>query len=283
MTGRVAGKVAFVTGAARGQGRSHAIRLAEEGADIIAVDVCEDLPESNYPLGTAADLQETVKAVEALDRRIIARKADVRDRNALAAVLAEGVAELGHLDVVVANAGIAPLGKEMPPKTFLDVFDINFVGVFNAINAAYDYLPDGASIIATGSIAALLPGGTGDAGSGSDGYSHAKRGVAELVHKLALSFAPRMIRVNAVHPTNCNTGMLQSEPMYRQFRPDLESPTAADAREAFYAMQAMPVPWVEPVDISNAVVFLASDESRYVSGLQFKVDAAAMSKYELKL
>ncbi|MCW2527806.1 MAG: 3-ketoacyl-ACP reductase [Pseudonocardiales bacterium] len=283
MAGRVAGKVAFITGAARGQGRSHAIRLAEEGADIIAVDICEDLPESNYPLSTPDDLKETVAAVEALDRRIIARKADVRDRNALAAVLAEGVAEFGHLDIVVANAGIAPLGKEMPPKSFLDVMDINFVGVFNAINAAYDYLPDGASIIATGSIAALLPGGTGDAGPGSDGYSHAKRSVAELVHKLSLTLAPRMIRVNAVHPTNCNTGMLQSEPMYRQFRPDLEDPTAEQAKEAFYSMQAMPVPWVEPVDISNAVVYLASDESRYVSGLQLKVDAAAMSKYELKI
>jgi SDR family mycofactocin-dependent oxidoreductase len=283
MAGRVQGKVAFVTGAARGQGRSHAIRLAEEGADIIAIDVCSDIPENNYPLGTPDDLKETVAAVEALDRRIVARQADVRDRAALADVLAEGVAELGHLDVVVANAGIAPLGNDQPPKRFLDVLDVNYVGVINAINAAYDHLPDGASIIATGSVAALLPTGTGDSGAGGAGYSFAKRSVAELVHSLARALAPRFIRVNAVHPTNCNTGMLQSEPMYRQFRPDLEAPTAEDAYQAFFSLQPMPVPWVEPVDISNAVVYLASDESRYVSGLQLKVDAGAMTRYEAKI
>ena len=278
MTGRVQGKVAFITGAARGQGRSHALRLAQEGADIIAVDLCEDIESNGYPLSREEDLAETARLIEALDRRVITRKADVRERSQLAAALRDGVAEFGHLDVVVANAGICPLGSDVPPIGFLDAVSVDLVGVINAVEAAFPYLGAGASIICTGSVAGLMSGGTDNPqnGPGGAGYSPAKRGVARFVHDLALQLAPHAIRVNAVHPTNVNTDMLQSKPMYKVFRPDLEDPTREDAELAFPAMQPMPIGYVEPVDISNGVLFLASDEARYVTGLQLKVDAGAL-------
>jgi SDR family mycofactocin-dependent oxidoreductase len=278
MAGRVEGKVAFVTGAARGQGRSHALRLAQEGADIIAVDICEDIETNHYPLAREADLAETARQVEALDRRVVTSKADVRERSQLAAALSAGVAELGHLDIVVAQAGICPLGADVPPQGFLDAVSVDLVGVINAVEAAFPYLGAGASIICTGSVAGLLSGGADNPqnGPGGAGYGHAKRGVARFVHDLALQLAPHSIRVNAVHPTNVNTDMLQSEPMYKIFRPDLEHPTREDAEPAFTVMQPMPIGYVEPVDISNAVLYLASEEARYVTGLQLKVDAGAL-------
>ena len=280
--GRVEGKVAFITGAARGQGRSHALRLAEEGADIIAVDICKDIATNEYALSTPDDLKETVRLVEALDRRIIAVEADVRDRAQLAAAMEQGIAELGKIDVVVANAGIMPLGGQPKLQAWTDVVDTNFLGVVNAVHAALPHLTEGASIICTGSAAAFMTGqGIAQPGvdPGGSGYSYAKRMVAEFVHEMARQCAPQMIRVNAVHPTNCNTNMLNSAPMYRAFRPDLENPTREDAVLAFPAQNALPIPYVEPVDISNAVVYLASEESRYVTGLQVKVDAGSYLKF----
>jgi SDR family mycofactocin-dependent oxidoreductase len=278
MSDRLTGKVALVTGAARGQGRSHALRLAKEGADIIALDICEDIPTNHYPLASKDDLAETARLVEALDRRVVTRQADVRERSQLASAVADGVSELGRLDIVVANAGICPLGADVPPQGFLDAVSVDLVGVINAVEAAFPHLRAGASIIATGSVAGLLSGGADNPqnGPGGAGYGHAKRGVARFVHDLALQLAPHSIRVNAVHPTNVNTDMLQSAPMYKIFRPDLENPTREDAEPAFSVMQPMPIGYVEPVDISNAVLFLASDESRYVTGLQLKVDAGAL-------
>jgi SDR family mycofactocin-dependent oxidoreductase len=278
MTDRVAGKVAFITGAARGQGRSHALQLAREGADIIAVDICRDIETNHYPLATTADLEETARLVEALDRRIVTRVADVRERSPMAAAVAEGVAELGRLDIVVAQAGICPLGADGPVQAWFDAVAVDLVGVINAVEAAFPHLGPGASIICTGSIAGLLSGATDTpaTGPGGAGYTHAKRGVARFVHDLALQLAPHSIRVNAVHPTNVDTDMLQNEPMYRVFRPDLDHPTRQDAEVTFGALQPMPIPYVEAIDISNAVLYLASDESRYVTGLQLKVDAGAM-------
>ena len=278
MAGRMSGKVVFVTGAARGQGRSHALRLAQEGADVIAVDICEDIDSNHYPLATEADLAETARQIEALDRRVVTRVADVRDRAQLAAAVEAGVAELGHLDVVLANAGICPLGADVPIQGFFDVVAVNLTGVINAVEVAMPHLSAGASIVCTGSVAGLLSGGTDNPqnGPGGAGYSYAKQGVARFVHELAKQLAPQSIRVNAVHPTNVNTDMLQSEPMYKVFRPDLENPTREDAELAFPAMQPMPIGYVEAVDISNAVLFLASDEARFVTGLQMKVDAGAL-------
>ncbi|RBY85123.1 mycofactocin-coupled SDR family oxidoreductase [Blastococcus sp. TF02A-26] len=276
MAGSLQGRVAFITGAARGQGRSHAVRLAREGADVIAVDICAQLPSVDYPMATEDDLAETARLVEALDRRIVTRVADVRDRGQLAAAVEAGVAELGRLDVVVANAGISPLGAAHGSRAWFDAVSTNLVGVINTVEAAFDHLGPGASIICTGSMAAMMPGGVGNGGGGAAGYAYSKREVARFVHDLAGELAPRDIRVNAVHPGNTDTPMLQNDMMYRMFRPDLENPTRADAEPGFASMHKMPVTTLEADDISGAVLFLASDASRYVTGLQLKVEAGAL-------
>jgi SDR family mycofactocin-dependent oxidoreductase len=276
--GRVEDKVVFITGAARGQGRSHAVHLAEEGADIIAVDICEDIASNDYPLARREDLDETAKLVEKTGRRIVAIQADVRDRASLAEALRAGVAELGKLDVVVANAGICPLGEDKSVDAFVDAVDVDLIGVMNAVHVALPQLHEGASIIMTGSVAGLLSSpssGSGPQGLGGAGYNLAKRVIVEYSTTLAVKLAPKSIRVNAVHPSNCNTDMLQSAPMHRTFRPDLANPTVEEAEVGFRSMQAMPIPWVEPSDISYAVVYLASDESRYVTGMQLRVDGGA--------
>ncbi|MGX7680045.1 mycofactocin-coupled SDR family oxidoreductase [Jatrophihabitans sp. DSM 45814] len=277
MTDRVAGKVALITGAARGQGRSHAIHLAREGADIIAVDFCTSFDTIDYPMATTEDLAQTAKEVESFDRRVLTIQADVRDPNAMQNAVAQGIAEFGKLDVVLANAGICAMAKEQPLQSWVDVSNVNFVGVMNTLNAAIPHLKAGASMVVTGSLAALLPGGPGQA-PGGVAYSWAKRTLISLVHDLALVLAPDFIRLNGVHPTNCNTNMLQHEEMYKSFRPDLEHPTKEDAILAFPSLQAIPVPWVEPADISQAMVFLASDESRYVTGQFIAVDAGGHLK-----
>ncbi|MDT5200671.1 MAG: hypothetical protein QOE52_4207 [Mycobacterium sp.] len=276
--GRVEGKVAFITGAARGQGRSHAVHLAEEGADIIAVDLCEDIASNEYPLARPEDLDETARLVEKTGRRIVPIHADVRDRKALGEALGTGIAEFGKLDVVVANAGICPLGEGQSVEAFIDAVDVDLVGVINTVHVALPHLSERASIIMTGSVAGLLSSassGSGPQGLGGAGYNLAKRVIVEYTTTLAVKLAPKLIRVNAVHPTNCNTDMLQSEPMYKTFRPDLANPSVEEAEAGFRSMQAMPIPWVDPSDISYAVVYLASDESRYVTGLQLKVDGGA--------
>jgi SDR family mycofactocin-dependent oxidoreductase len=273
--GRVQDKVVFITGVARGQGRAHALRLAGEGADIIGVDLCADIATNDYALSSRADLEETVRQVEKLDRRMYAAVADVREPSQLADAVTSGVAELGRLDAIVAQAGICPLG-DPDPQAFMDAVMVDFNGVANAVNAGLPHLNDGGSVVATGSLAALIAGATDNpaTGPGGLGYSLAKRFVASFVNDLAIALAPRKIRANAVHPTNCNTNMLNSEIMYRQFRPDLENPTREDALPAFPAMTAMPgVGYVEPEDIADAVLFLVSDESRYVTGVQLRIDA----------
>jgi SDR family mycofactocin-dependent oxidoreductase len=278
---RVQDKVVLVTGAARGQGRSHAVRLAEEGADVILFDICADIATNEYPLATADDLEDARIEVEKTGRRAVAAEVDVRDRPDVVRELARAVAELGDtLDVVVANAGICPLGDELGVDAFVDAIDVDFVGVLNTVHAALPYLKAGASIITIGSVAGLMAAGRsavgGPSGPGGAGYSFAKQLVNSYTKQLAAVLAPQLVRVNAVHPTNCNTAMLNSDPMYKQFRPDLQHPTRDDALLAFPALQVMPVPYVEPQDVSHLVCFLASDESRYVTGGQFAVDAGAM-------
>ena len=280
--GRVQGKVAFITGAARGQGRSHAIRLAEEGADIIAVDICKDFETVGYPMATPDDLKETARLVEKLDRRIVTAEADVRDRSQLTAALERGISELGKVDVVVAQAGIAAMKGQPPLQAWTDSVDTILLGTINAIQASLPHLSEGASVIATGSVAAYmnaLPMTQLGTDPGGHGYMYAKRAIANYIHELARNLAPRMIRANAINPTNVDTDMLQSEPMYKSFRPDLEHPTKEDATPAFYVQQGMPLPWIEPVDISNMVLFLASDEARYVTGMQMRVDAGGYLKW----
>jgi SDR family mycofactocin-dependent oxidoreductase len=279
--GRVQGKVAFITGAARGQGRSHAVRLAEEGADIIAVDLCKNVDTIGYPMATPDDLKETARLVEKLGQKVVAVEADVRERAQLQDALDRGLAELGKVDVVIAQAGIAGMKGTPPLQAWTDVIDTNLIGVINAVHVALPHLSAGASVIATGSTASFidaLPMRQVGTDPGGVAYMYAKRLLSQFMHNLAREVAPLMIRVNVVHPTNCNTDMLQSEPMYRSFRPDLPNPTRADAEPAFHVQQAMPIPYVEPVDISNAVLFLASDEARYVTGMQMRVDAGGYLK-----
>ncbi|BBX18088.1 SDR family mycofactocin-dependent oxidoreductase [Mycolicibacterium duvalii] len=280
---RLKGKVALVTGAARGQGRSHAVHLADEGADIIALDICADIESNEYPLATPADLDETADLVEKAGQRVVTAAVDVRDRAALMSALEDAVAQLGGLHVVVANAGICPQGNHIPFRGFIDAFDVDFVGVVNTIHVSLDHLGSGGSIIATGSIAGLidqkdLATGGGPQGPGGAGYGMAKKMIRDYTKALALTLAPHSIRVNAVHPTNVNTDMLHNQPMYKVFRPDLPEPSREDAELVFPVLQAMPTPWVEPEDISHAVVYLASDEARFVTGQQLFVDAGAALK-----
>lgn len=264
MPGRVAGKVAFITGAARGQGRSHAVRLAEEGADIIAVDVCHDYPTVSYPLATAADLAETVKAVEALDRRIVAAQADVRDAAALRAAVDDGVTQLGRLDIVCANAGICTIQawQDVTPAVWQDTLDTNLTGVWNTMIAAAPHLiaAGGGSIICTSSTAGikglpfLAP------------YVAAKHGVVGIAKTMANELARHHIRVNTVHPTGVDTPMAAG-------LGGLEPLIGTDQNLGPIFMNTLPVQSVDARDISNAVLFLASDEARYVTGLEFTVDA----------
>ena len=280
--GRVEGKVAFVTGAARGQGRSHALRLAEEGADIIAVDICCDIDTIGYSMASPEDLDQTARMVEKTGQGIVLAQADVREPAQLREALQNGLSEFGKLDIVVAQAGIAGMKGEPPMQAWCDVINTNLIGTINAIQVALPHLSAGASIIATGSTAALMDTAN-NPNPGSDpggmAYVHSKRALATYVHDLATELAPRGMRANVVHPTNCNTDMLQSDPMYRSFRPDLEQPTRADAEPVFGVQQAMRIPYVEPEDISNAVLWLASDESRYVTGMQLRVDAGGYLKW----
>jgi (+)-trans-carveol dehydrogenase len=275
MTGRVEGKVAFITGAARGQGRSHAVRLAEEGADIIAIDICEPIRDTPHSGATEADLAETVKLVEALDRRIIAVKADVRDLSMVQAAVSEGVAEFGRLDIVAANAGISASPyetAELPEESWQDMMDVNLTGAWHTAKAAIPHLiagRRGGAIVITSSSAGLK----GFANVGH--YVAAKHGLVGLMRTLALELAPRSIRVNSLHPTQVNTDMIMNEVTYRLFSPELEQPTQEDFAEVSERMQALPIPWVEPVDVSNALLFLVSDEARYITGVALPVDAGS--------
>lgn len=264
MTGRVAGKVALITGAARGQGRSHALTLAEHGADIIAVDVCADNASADYPMATPDDLARTTKDVEALDRRVVAVRADVRDRDALAAAVAEGVAQLGRLDIVVANAGICVLRSwdEVTPQIWEDIIAVGLTGVWNtmAVSAPHLVAAGGGSIIATGSTAAIkgvpfmAP------------YVAAKHGVVGLAQAMANELGRHHIRVNTVHPTGVLTPLVEG-------LADMDRLIADNPGVPGIFMNTIPVKFIEPRDVSAAVLYLASDESRYVTGLSLTVDA----------
>jgi (+)-trans-carveol dehydrogenase len=279
MTGRVAGKVALITGAARGQGRSHAVRLAQEGADIIALDICSDIRGASYPGATPEDLAQTVRVVESLDRRIVARTADVRDYAAVAGVVSEGVAQLGRLDIVSANAGIASppfAAQDMPQDAWQIMIDVNLTGVWHTCKAAIPHLIEGrrgGSVILTSSAAGLK------AYQNVANYVAAKHGVVGLMRTLAIELAPHLIRVNCLNPTSVNTLMIHNDVTYRQFRPDLDrQPEVEDVRGIFASLNAMPIPWIEPVDVSNSLLFLASDEARYITGVALPIDAGQLVK-----
>jgi len=282
MSRSLQGKVAFITGAGRGQGRAHAVRMAEEGADIVGVDICRQIDSNPYPLSSSEDLAETASLVKALGRKMIAIEADVRSRPALAEATSTAAREFGKIDIVVANAGILPMAMGDPdPMDFVDAVDVDLVGVMNAVAACYPYLPDGASIIITGSTAGMMPNTTDNPtmGPGGVGYGWSKRILIEYTEQMALVLAPRFIRVNAMHPTNCNTHLINNDGIYAMFRPDVQNPTWDDVKPAFTHFQAMPIPYVEPSDIAALASFLASDDARYITGQQIRVDAGSLLKF----
>jgi (+)-trans-carveol dehydrogenase len=275
--GKLDGKVAFITGAARGQGRSHAVWLADEGADIIAIDVCADIDTVPFAGATDADLAETVEAVEALGRRIIATKADVRDYDAVRSAVDTGVTEFGRLDIVSANAGIVSFGMahDLTEQSWQDVVGINLTGVWHTAKAAIPHLIEGGrggAIVLTSSSAGL---------KGFPGAAHyvaSKHGVIGLMRALALELAPHLIRVNSLHPTQVDTPMIQNESTYRMFLPDVENPTREDFEPASQVTNALPIPWVTSEDVSAALSFLVSDEGRYITGVTLPVDAGCVLK-----
>ncbi|OBA77016.1 3-ketoacyl-ACP reductase [Mycobacterium sp. 1554424.7] len=259
-------KVVVVTGAARGMGRAHCERFADQGADVIAIDI----------LPSAAELRDTATEVEKRGRQCVTAFADVTDLAALTGAVERGVAELGPLDVIVANAGIHPAGAptwELTEELWRRTFDVNLTGVWHTVKAGLPHFGErGGSIILISSTNGLR--GTANTAH----YTSAKHAVVGLARTLANELGEKGIRVNTVHPGAVATAMILNDVTLRQLRPDLENPTVDDAAEALTARHLLPVPWVEPVDVANAVVFLASDEARYITGNQLVVDAGLLGK-----
>ena len=278
MTGRVEGKVAFITGAARGQGRAHAVRLAEEGADIIAVDICKQIDSVQIPLSTPEDLAETADLVKGHNRRVFTAEVDVRDYDALKAAVDAGVEQMGRLDIIVANAGIgnggATLDKTSEPD-WTDMIDVNLGGVWKTVKAGVPHIlagGRGGSIILTSSVGGLK------AYPHTGHYVAAKHGVVGLMRTFAVELGAQNIRVNSVHPTNVNTPLFMNEGTMKLFRPDLENPGPEDMKVVGQLMHTLPIGWVEPEDIANAVLFLASDEARFITGVTLPVDGGSCLK-----
>lgn len=291
MAGRMQGKVSFITGAGRGQGRAHAVLQAREGADIIAIDICENIESNPYPMASWDDLTETKRLVEKEGQGCVTVKADVRRRDELVEALNQGVAELGQLTTVMANAGILPLAMGDPqPMDFHDAVDVDLIGVMNTVAVSVPHLMaagNGASIVITGSTAALIPNtvsSTADPrtimGPGGAGYSWSKQTLVGYAQQMALHLAPTGIRVNVVHPTNCNTHLMNAEGIYQVFRPDIDGKVSKDdfkLASQFY--HALPTPWLEPEDVAELVLFLASDASKYMTGASIPIDAGCMIKW----
>jgi (+)-trans-carveol dehydrogenase len=271
---RLKGKVAFITGAARGQGRAHAVRMAEEGADIIAIDACTSVGPNVG--ATIEDFEETAAQVEQLGRRILWSRNDIRDYAATDAALRRGVDEFGRLDVVVCNAGISSGGPaaELSEEFWQDMIDVNLTGQWKTCKAAIPHLiaSGGGSISIISSFAGLNGMPTGAS------YCSAKTGLLGLMRVLAAEHGKDNIRVNTIHPSNVATPMLINESTFKHFRPDLENPTLEDFEEAAKRVHLLPVPYVQPEDIANAAVFLASEEGRYITGVALPVDAGANAK-----
>ena len=279
MGDRVAGKVAFVTGAARGQGRSHALRLAQEGADIIAVDVCAPVSSNSViPPSTPDDLAETADLIKGQNRRIVTAEVDVRDYDALKAAVDSGVEQLGRLDIIVANAGIGNGGQTLDKTSeqdWQDMIDVNLSGVWKTVKAGVPHILSGGrggSIVLTSSVGGLK------AYPHTGHYIAAKHGVVGLMRTFAVELGEHSIRVNSVHPTNVNTPMFMNEGTMRLFRPDLDAPGPDDMAVVARMMHVRPVGWVEPEDISTAVLFLASDEARFITGVTLPVDGGSCLK-----
>jgi SDR family mycofactocin-dependent oxidoreductase len=274
VTDAVRGKVAFITGAARGQGRAHAVRLAEEGADIIAVDVCAPIATVPYGMPTPDDLAETASLVRSTGRRVVTAETDVRDLATLSQAVTTGVEELGRLDIVVANAGISTTAStlDMTEEMWTTMLDINLTGVWKTLKATVPHVirgGRGGSVVITSSIATEI------AHENTAHYTASKHGLVGLMRVMAKELAPQNIRVNSLHPTTVGTGMVLNDTIYRLFRPDLESPTRDDFLQAAQSINALPVPMLEPIDVAHAVIYLVSDAGRYITGTTQVLDAGA--------
>jgi len=277
--GLVDGKVALVTGAGRGQGRSHAVRLAQEGADVIAVDVCADVVETiPYGLSTEDDLDATIKQIEAADRRAVKAVADVRSLPQMQSAVEAGLAEFGKIDIVCANAGIGSwaVAWEMTEQQWNEMIDINLTGVFNTARAALPSMVErgeGGSVVLTSSTAGIR------AYANTAHYTAAKHGVIGLMKVLAQEAGPHRIRVNAVCPTTVRTPLVINDSTFELFAPHLENPTEDDVREPFESLNILPgVAWIEPEDVSDAVLFLCSDAAKYITGVALPIDAGNIVK-----
>jgi SDR family mycofactocin-dependent oxidoreductase len=277
--GLVDGKVALVTGAGRGQGRSHALRLASEGADVIAVDIGGGRVETiSYDLASEADLDSTVKEIESMGRRAVKAVADVRSLSELQSAVDVGLSELGKIDIVCANAGIGSwaVAWEMTEQQWKDMIDINLTGVFNATRVALPAMVErgeGGSIVLTSSTAGLR------AYANTAHYTAAKHGVIGLMKVLAQEAGPHRIRVNAVCPTTVRTPLVINDSTFELFAPHLENPTEDDVREPFESLNILPgVAWIEPEDVSDAVLFLCSDAAKYITGVALPIDAGNIVK-----
>lgn len=276
MGARLEGRVAFITGAARGQGRSHALRLASEGADIVALDRCDDIDTVAYPLSRPNDLDETARLVREQGRNIVTTIGDVRSSGDMRAATELALGTFGRIDVVVANAGIWSPGAlwEMDDATWHDMIDVNLTGVFNAVRFAIPHMMErrsGSLVLTSSTCGVKALGWMGH-------YNAAKHGVMGLTKSLALDLGPYFVRANAILPSTVNTPMIHNDPSYKIYRPDLENPTREEAMAGFYAHNAMPLPYVEPEDVSAVVAFLASDESRYITGIGIPVDLGTIQK-----
>jgi SDR family mycofactocin-dependent oxidoreductase len=277
MTGRLAGKTAFITGAARGIGRAQAVRFAQEGAAIIGVDVCAPIESVHVPASAPADLDETARLVQQAGGRIVTDIVDVRDLDALRASADRGATRLGGIDIVCATAGITSrsLAMEMTETAWRTMLDVNLTGVWHTCTAAVPHLVarGGGSVVLVSSIAGLR-GLVGVAH-----YTAAKHGVVGLMRSLAKDLAPHGVRVNTVHPTNVDTPMIQNDVVSAAFRPDLDRPpTREEFAEAACSMNMLPVPWVDALDVANASLFLASDEARYITSVSLPVDAGSTQR-----
>ena len=277
---RLDGKVALITGAARGQGRSHALRLADEGADIIAIDICKQIDSVPYPMADSDDLVTTVDLIKSRGRRSFAAEVDVRDLAGLQEAVAAGVDQLGRLDIVVANAGTlndtAPMW-ELSERQFQDQIDVNLTGVWKTIKATVPQLlrqEHGGVVILISSISGL----TAELNVGH--YAASKHGVNGLMRTLSAELAPHGIRVNSVNPTNVNTPMINNPCYNRLFAGGIEGATQEDALEALTAMHALPIPFLDPIDVSNAVLYLASDDGRFITGTTHVIDAGALNPFK---
>ena len=269
--GKLEGKVALVTGGARGQGRSHALALAREGADIIVCDIAGQIESVPYPMGSAQQLEETVKLVENLDRRCIALKADVRDAAQVKAVVDAGIAEFGTIDILLANAGIMSLQQisQMSDDAWHDVIDVNLTGAFYSIRAVLPPMIEAGygRIVVTASQAGRM------ALPNIGHYVASKWGVLGLVKAVALEVAANGITVNAVCPCNVDTDMIHHATLYKHVRADLDSPTREDVAPGFAALNPMPVPWIQSQDVSDAILFLVSDHAKFITGDAISVAA----------